>query len=132
MADITTVPQIVNITHYAGDTLTIVVTAPSSLVAGRTWDAQVRSSRESTTVDGTFDITPPTLADGPAYLVLQQEVTSALGAMGELVTDRSGKSTIKYNGVWDCQVSADGDDPVTTLVQGNISFIRDVTRIGTP
>jgi hypothetical protein len=136
MADINTIPKVVNITHYGGDTLTLQVLAPAELVAGLDWNAQVRPSRESDVIDGTFDITPPAVPNGPAYVVLQSEVTSALVGAAAVVRVRAQDGSLRmikqYAGVWDLQVSAAGDDPVTTLVQGSLTIQVDVTRLVGP
>lgn len=133
MADVDTRPEVVNITHYAGDTLTISVTAPASVVEGQVWSAQVRPSRDPTApLDATFTITPPTVADGPAFLVLSSVDCARLAGTG-VVVQRTWKGTTyavqTYTGEWDCQVAAPGGpDPVRTLVQGTLTIEADVTR----
>lgn len=126
-------PDNVPVKGYAGDTLTIVITAPDALVAGRQWAAEVRADRTSETApDATFTITPPSVVDGPAYLVLTSAQTAALLALGTARrTARAGgvyAMAQSYNGEWDCQLSAAGTDPVTTLVQGSLTIDVDVTR----
>lgn len=138
MATLSTIPGTADIEHYAGDTLTIKVTAPDSLVTGREWLAQVKASRDATTPDSTFVITPPAQAGDPAYLVLPAAETARLaGTLGVPATVRrqSGFNTIEvrsvlnYKGVWDVQISgANGTDPVTTLAQGSITITLDVSR----
>lgn len=114
MAGISAVPQTVDVAGYVGDTLTIVVTAPSALVDGLGWSAQIRSANDATEVAATFAITPPTVADGPAYLVLSTAASTALGV---------------FSGVWDVQVAAAGGvDPVITLARGKFTQEMDVTR----
>ena len=44
MAVLDTRPQVVDIAHYGGDTLTIRVAAPFSLVDGKEWHSQIRST----------------------------------------------------------------------------------------
>lgn len=114
------VPKVVDFVIYAGDTLTFTVTAPASLTDGRDWNAQVKLSTDSSVPDATFAITPPASSGGPAYLTLTSASTTALGALA-----KPGK---QYSGVWDCQISAAGSDPVTTLVRGGLIVQRDVTR----
>ena len=133
MAKLSTAPQTVDVDAYAGDTLTIQVTAPDALVAGREWSAQVRSAADSALVDAEFTITPPSVADGPAYLILPSDVTAALVTGGTLTTMLASGRTIvegKYVGVWDVQLApAGGGDPVTTLARGTLIITGDVTRV---
>lgn len=128
MAMLDVVPDTVDIRAYAGDTLTIRVTAPDALVGGLDWLAQVRTTDTDTTVAATFDITPPAVPDGPAYLVLPAATTRLLaGTLGrELPTTRS---IIRFTGVWDVQVSDAGSDPVTTLARGQLTIDMDVSRL---
>lgn len=125
-------PQSVDVLGYAGDTLTIQITAPAALVDGQTWSAEVRSSESATTVDATFDVIPPTVSDGPAYIVLDAADTRRLAGTGVLRRIRTREGTtqevIRYKGVWDCQVSNAGADPVRTLVKGTLVIDQDVTR----
>lgn len=120
MATLDTSPKIVDLIGYAGDTLTVMVTAATAVIAGRVWTAQIRASAGAASVDATFTITVPTVTDGPAFLVLPASETARLFSSGV------GKV---YAGVWDCQLApAGGGDPVTTLVQGRITIPADVTR----
>lgn len=128
-----TTPQQVDINHYGGDTLTIRVTAPDSLVAGRNWAAQVRKTATATTVDATFTITPPEVPDGPAYLVLSSADCSRLLGIGTTVRVKDANTGLyaaqqQYTGFWDCQLSVAGADPVTTIVKGGITLVLDITR----
>jgi hypothetical protein len=130
--EISTIPDEVDIIHLAGDTLTISITAPSAVVDGKQWDGQVRSARDASTVDATFTITPPAVADGPAFAVLSAADSRALGDLGTYVEVPTGlnglRSLIRYIGVWDVQVSDAGGDPVTTLAHGLLTIEQDVTR----
>lgn len=128
---IDTRPDSVDIIHYAGDTLTIQITAPGSITDGKTWLAQVKASRDSDVVDAEFVITPPQTSGGPALLVLETEETARLIGNAAVVRVRDGataRTVRRYVGEWDCQVSVNGDDPVTTLVQGTLTIEQDVTR----
>ena len=108
-------PGRVDLVGYAGDTLTVTITAPDTLVAGKVWAAQVRATRDpGAPVDATFTITPPAVADGPAYVVLAADDTALLAATGE------------YAGQWDCQVSNAVE--TRTLAQGSITIKVDVTQ----
>jgi hypothetical protein len=133
---IDTRPQEVDISAYGGDTLTIQITAPDTLVAGMDWNAQVRKDRNPTTpVDATFLITPPTGAGVPAAVVLSAVDTARLsgaGAIRRVVNPTTGatQQSQTYTGVWDCQISdPTNPDPVITLVQGTITLDADVTRL---
>lgn len=135
MAKLSAVPQTVDLEAYGGDTFTLAVTAPAALVDGRVWTAQIRDTRTSDTVDATFTITPPAVADGPAYLTLPADVTEGLLAGAPLVNrvnPRTGAlyAVPMYSGQWDVQVAgAGGADPVTTLAQGTFTCTVDVTRL---
>jgi len=123
MSGLSTAPKSVPLTGYGGDTLTFSITAPDALVAGRDWLGQVRATRDASEVLATFDITPPTVADGPAYVTLPGSVTHDLVA---------NAPSLNFNGVWDVQISAAGADPITTLVQGTLTIGPDVSRVLLP
>lgn len=107
-------PQVIDIDHYAGDTLTLHVKVPALVVDGRTWTAQVRSRTDSQKIEASFQITPT--ADG-ADVVLLSEDCQRLAKRG------------KFVGAWDVQLAeADGSDPVTTLAYGELRIHPDVTR----
>jgi len=132
MATIDNRPDTVDIFHYAGDTLTIKVEAPAGLTDGKTWLAQVKTSRASPTVDALFTITAPTSSGGPAYLMLPAAVTAQLAGTGATVRKmQAGTMAVvqSYVGEWDVQVSVNGLDPVTTLCQGALTIELDVTRL---
>jgi hypothetical protein len=115
VTDINTLPQEVNIDHYAGDTLTIHVIIDSAVVAGRTWKAQVRTKAAVPRIDAEFGIIPT--AEG-VDLVLYSTDSLELARRGP------------YTGMWDVQLAeADGSDPVTTIAYGEIRLHPDVTRI---
>jgi len=122
MATLNSSPQVVDLVGYAGDTLTVTVTAPTAFIAGREWLAQLRATAGAAAVDASFSISPPSVVDGPATLVLSAAQTAQL-----FNTSIGGKA---YSGVWDCQLApAGGGDPVTTLVQGRVTISGDVTRV---
>jgi len=127
-------PEIKNIIHYAGDTLTIRVTAPASLTdTMTTWLAQIKANRDLDVVAATFDVTTPVISGGPAYLVLPGAVSSALVEGLPVLTVRAPDGTTRavkqYIGEYDCQISVGGTDPIRTLVQGSIIFEQDVSRV---
>jgi hypothetical protein len=108
-------PTVIDIDHYAGDTLTLHVKVPAQIVAGRTWTAQVRSRPDSQRLDASFTIIEN--AEG-ADVVLMTADCQRLARRG------------KYVGQWDVQLAMpDGSDPVTTLAYGRITIHPDVTRI---
>jgi hypothetical protein len=135
VATIDTRPQIVDITHYGGDTLTIKVTAPESITTGMVWSAQVRANRDTgTPVDATFVITPPVPGgDTAAYVMLKASDCRRLIGTGAVVRKRTTVGTLatvqSYVGVYDVQINhPTNPDPVTTLVQGSLTLDMDVTR----
>jgi hypothetical protein len=114
MTDLSTVPQEVNIEHYAGDTLTIHIIVPTEVVAGRTFFAQVRSQRGASKLDATFQVIPN--GTGADIMLLSAD-SLQLAARGP------------YTGFWDVQLAQeDGSDPVTTLAHGELTLVTDVTR----
>jgi hypothetical protein len=131
--NLSTVPEIVNITHYGGDTLTIEVTPEAGLADGLDWNAQVRSSRTADPTSAVFVVTRPTAPGMPGYLVLPAAETARLCGTAPVVqvrlADGSLFSVAEFQGVYDCQVSNAGSDPVTTIVQGNLIIQIDVTRL---
>jgi hypothetical protein len=117
MSSVDTRPQVVDIDHYAGDTLTLHVKVSAAVVAGRTWTAQVRSNRTSYKIDATFEVFPTSFG---ADVMLHTEDSRRLTARGA------------YIGYWDVQLSEpDGSDPVTTLAHGELRLQPDVTRMQT-
>ena len=132
MAALNTRPKVQDIDAYGGDTLTIKITAPDSLTAGKTWNAQLKTTRDSDVVDAEFVITPPETPGGPAYLVLTAAMTSALVEGMPIANIRNAVGVTvaakQYTGEYDCQISMNGLDPVRTLVQGKIVLDQDVTR----
>jgi hypothetical protein len=134
MATIDTRPAVVDIVHYAGDTLTIRLSAPASITDGMAWKAEVRATRDSGTPDAVFTITAPETSGGDAFLELSAADTKALVSGSAMTTVRtmtapSQLSMIqKYVGVWDVQVSAAGLDPVRTLAHGSLTIELDVTQ----
>ena len=128
---IDTRPKVVDIDHYAGDSLVIRVRAPAELVAGLRWDAAVKSAPGQPIADAVFRVTEPeTGEDGKiqAYLILPTEDTTRLALSGKRRRTTSGGWAFTYLGFWDCQVSDDLNDPVTTLARGALNLTIDVTR----
>jgi hypothetical protein len=134
MATLDTRPEVVDVHHYGGDTLTLKVTAGAALgAAAMQWDAQVKSTRAVDTVDATFIITLPPADGDPAYLTLPAAVVAALVEGAPTVTRRDARGVTRtiaqYTGDWDCQISNEGSDPVRTLAQGQLMIDLDVTRL---
>jgi hypothetical protein len=107
-------PQVVDIDHYAGDTLTIHIKVASNVIAGRVFTAQVRSNKSSPKVDATFGV------------ILNAEGADIVLASADcLALTRRGP----YEGFWDVQLAMpNGADPVTTLGCGELRLHPDVTR----
>jgi hypothetical protein len=114
MAELSTLPQEVNIEAYGHDTLTVHIKISAALIAGRVFTAQVRGKATSSKVDATFNVV--TTATG-ADIVLSSVDTRRLSSRGE------------YLGFWDVQLAPPtGVDPVTTLAYGELKLKPDVTR----
>lgn len=113
-AELTTLPQVVNINHYGGDTLTIRVIVDASVIAGRQFSAQIRAKTTSRKIDASFSVFPN--ATG-CDLMLSAADAQRLTARGV------------YEGFWDVQLTMAGSDPVTTLGYGDMTVHPDVTRL---
>jgi hypothetical protein len=130
---IDTRPQSVNISGYGGDTLTIKISAPAELTDGMLWKAQVRSARTDELIAAEFEIIPPEASGGPAYIVLDSEVSRSLVETAPVVRRRTTRTgtvyTQRYSGFWDCQLTDEAaTDPKVTFVQGELTIDLDVTR----
>ena len=133
MATISTIPTIVDVTHYGGDTFTLEIKAAPEVTEGMVWNADIKLGRDTDTIDASFTIVPPPPGGGSAYATLSSVDSARLVGSAAIVTRRSVTGTQlsiqKYIGVWDCQVShPTNPDPVRTLVQGSFSIEIDVTR----
>lgn len=124
---LSTVPMVVDVHHYGGDTLSLLVEIPAAVVAGRDWDAQVKSSREALTTDAVFDIIPGGTADEWIMQINGATITELIDTKGVLVRV-DGKQITRYVGVYDAQISVGGLDPIQTVVQGTLTIDLDVTR----
>lgn len=115
MADLETIPNEVNIDHYGGDTLVLHIKIDPAVVSGRDWNGQVRSVRAHPKIEAEFKfIDTATGVDA----VLESADVQRLSSRGP------------FSGVWDIQLSFAGDDPVTTIAQGSLKIMPDVTRTG--
>jgi hypothetical protein len=109
MASLDLRPEVVDITGYAGDTMSLRITVSDpAVIAGGTWLAQVRAKRPDTDALATFDVTPET---GGAVIQMSAADTAALG---------------NFKGAWDVQVAQNGT--VRTLIQGAFVLELDVSR----
>lgn len=124
---LSTVPMVVDVHHYSGDTLYLRVEVDAVAVGGRDWDAQVRRDRTAGDVDAIFEIVPGETDDVIFLMLPGDVVTGLVDAWGSPVRVK-GKQMIRYTGVWDVQVSDGGRDPITTLAQGALLIDIDVTR----
>lgn len=114
MSSISTLPQVVDIDHYAGDTLTVHITASAEVIAGRVFKAQVRASKAAGRVDAEFSV-----------IVTAEGADIVLSSADSLELTRRGD----YSGFWDVQLAMpDGSDPVTTVAYGELRLHLDVTR----
>lgn len=115
------IPQVADISLYAGDGPTIKITITDSLLAAvpLTGDmkAQIRATREA--VDpalAEFAIDSSDFATGIVVISLTGDETH------DLITGNE-----KFEGVWDLQWTPTGAEPVT-LVQGEVECFPDVTH----
>lgn len=132
MATLDLRPQTVDVYGYAGDTLEIGIVVQTEYINGRTFSAQVRPAVGSVDVSATFEVTPPADVNGPAYIRLPSSVTRELAqGTGTLVRTRTEGVTstvMRFSGVWDCQLSLNGSDPVKTVAKGALYIDMDVTE----
>jgi hypothetical protein len=112
---LSTLPQVVDVDHYGGDTLTMHVKISDALIGGRVFTAQVRKTKNSAKIDASFSVV---LVPGVgADIVLASADCLELTKRGD------------YEGFWDVQLApAGGGDPVTTLAHGELRLHSDVTR----
>ena len=116
MAELSTLPQVIDIDAYGGDTLIIHIKADATTINGRVFSAQVRADPTASVLDASFSVsTTPEGAD------IQLSAADA----GRLSEDGL------YEGFWDVQLApAGGGDPITTLGYGALRLHPDVTRAG--
>lgn len=114
MTDLNTLPEIINIDHYGGNTLTLHIKADAATIAGRSFSAQVRSRATASKIDAAFSVL--VTAEG-ADIILSSADAAQLTLRG------------LYEGVWDVQLEPPtGVDPITTLACGEFRVHPDVTR----
>jgi hypothetical protein len=114
MAELSTLPQVIDIDAYGGDTLIIHIKADVTTIGSRVFSAQVRADPTATVIDASFTV-----------------ATNAEGADIQLSAADAGRLSKNgmYEGFWDVQLApAAGGDPVTTLGYGALRLHPDVTR----
>ena len=122
---ISLVPEILDLSLYGGDgvELRLVVTdtggEPVDLTG--TIDAQIRSTRTSSTESAVFDAD---LTDSDTGVV----ILSLTGAQTEGLHGNPNTPSERFSGVWDVQWTPQGAEPVT-LIQGKVESALDVTRL---
>lgn len=140
--EISTVPEIVNIIHYGGDTLVMGVTIAADFVpANALWAADVKAAREDPDAQASFTISYEidadryllTLSAADARMLVDSYGVLYSGAQVKTIAPElfaAGLTTLRmFTGDWDVQMSGEnGADPVLTLAQGRLSVWRDVTR----
>ena len=110
------VPAKQNLVMTRGDTESIVITMKDSSnavinITGRTYRAQIRSTKDSGTIDATFTCTITNAANGEVTCTILPAVTETL-AVG-----------IHY---WDFEETVSG--VVSTILAGSVNVLADVTR----
>jgi hypothetical protein len=130
MGSLSTVPDTVNLSGYAGDDLVIRISVDdSSFTEACTWSGEIRKSRAEG-VDTTWNIVPDS-SGGGATATLTGDQTRALCASVPLLATRAGAPpppAVKYSGVFDIQVVRDSDGFTRTLFQGTLTIELDVTQ----
>jgi hypothetical protein len=112
------VPQVYNVSHYRGDTLTITV---------RLWDDVDKTDPSILT---TALITAQARASATKPEVLAEFTTSKSGNTITLVLSAAQTQTLPAKVVYDVQLDWNADQTrVETVLQGTITFPPDVTRV---
>jgi hypothetical protein len=98
------------------------------------WNGQLRTTRESATVDATWIITEPVAPGDPAYCMLPAAETARLAGTGTVTRRRMSDGTVRsiqvYSGEYDIECKhPTAPDPVHTWVQGTLTIELDVTRV---
>ena len=136
MSTLDTRPMVVDVHHYAGDTLRLHISVEDDLSDGMVWRAQIKRNRTALP-DAEFTITPYT---GGAELLLTAAESERLAAIGvlaasgghplrgsESIVAMASDADLTYSGQWDVEISNAGSDPITTLAQGAFTIDTDVT-----
>lgn len=124
-------PPVLDLVVYAGDDTYIPLNVSANNVGINLTGihtAQIRKTRDGEVL-GTFIINTNNASTGQIILVLQSETANDLIVDAEVKTDYFGNDLITapmFQGVWDWNYDVDGI--IRTLVQGQITVIKDVTR----
>lgn len=124
-------PPVLDLVVYAGDDTFIPMTITANgeginLVGTHT--AQIRKTRDGEVL-ATFDIETSSANIGSIKLLLSSEDSELLVEDSTIETDYFGNDLITapmFRGVWDWNYTV--DTITRTLVQGQITVIKDVTR----
>lgn len=106
--------QDLTITRGDTETLVVTITADGSSpidITGRTYQAQVRSQQDSTTIKGSFVCVVTAGASGQVTCTLSAATSSTLSA------------GLYF---WDLEENASG--VISTILSGNVTVLADVTR----
>ena len=121
---ISLIPESLDLKLYGGDgvELRLVVSDPLGVPIPLTGEiaAQIRSNRGNEQITADFDAEFTDPDNGVCILSLTGAQTASLHGTGPYIE--------RFQGVWDCQWTPDGSEPVT-LIQGNVESNLDVTRI---
>ena len=106
--------QDLTITRGDTETLVVTITADGSTpvnITGRTYQAQIRSQQDSTTIKGSFVCVVTSGASGQVTCTLAASASATLSA------------GLYF---WDFQEDASG--VISTILSGNVTVLADVTR----
>lgn len=111
------VPATQNITITRGDTETLVITIKDSAgvginITGRTYRAQIRATKDATTISAAFTCVLTTPASGVVTCTLTPTQTGVLATGTQF---------------WDFEETTAGG-VVTTIVAGTVNVLADVSR----
>ena len=112
------VPATQNITITRGDTEILVITIKNSAsvatdITGRTYRAQIRSTKDSGTISAAFTCVVTSPATGVVTCTLTPEQTSTLSVGTQF---------------WDFEETITSGNIVTTVVAGTVNVLADVSR----
>jgi predicted phosphoribosyltransferase len=110
------VPAKQNLSMTRGDTETVVVTMKDSTgiaidITGRTYRAQIRTTKDSSTIDASFSCSISNAAAGEVTCTILPITTATL--------------TVGTH-YWDFEETSDG--VVSTILAGSVNVLADVTR----
>lgn len=126
---INTLPEIIDIKAYAGDTLKFRVNVLGYDTYD--WSGQIKLDHDSVS-DGSFTVTVDATGADVVLDSVSSEALLAAGTPEEPVYGAPKSSLARgYYGVWDLQVEDAGSNPpdVRTIAQGLIEVYYDVTKV---